>query len=56
MADNDFQSAGPLFIIQWSFYCRLVVKHQFGANISNYERAYGNENHNHIICTICGDV
>ena len=36
--------------------CGLVVKHQFGGNISKYERAYGNENHDHIICTVCGDV
>lgn len=36
--------------------CGLVVKHQFGANASQYERAYGNENHNHLICTSCGEV
>lgn len=36
--------------------CGLVVKHQFGGNISKYERAYGNENHDHIICTSCGEV
>lgn len=36
--------------------CRLVVKHQFGANVSQYERAYGNENHDHLICLSCGDV
>lgn len=36
--------------------CGLVVKHQFGDNIAKYERAYGNENHDHIICTICGKV
>ncbi|MFR9165191.1 MAG: Fur family transcriptional regulator [Dysgonomonas sp.] len=36
--------------------CGLVVKHQFGANVSQYERAYGNENHNHLICISCGDV
>lgn len=36
--------------------CGLVVKHQFGGNISKYERAFGNENHNHIICTTCGAV
>lgn len=34
----------------------LVVKHQFGANVSQYERAYGNENHDHLICVSCGDV
>lgn len=36
--------------------CSLVVKHQFGANVSQYERAYGNENHDHLICLSCGDV
>lgn len=36
--------------------CGLVVKHQFGANVSQYERAYGNENHDHLICLSCGEV
>lgn len=36
--------------------CGLVVKHQFGGNMSKYERAYGNENHSHLICTTCGEV
>ncbi|NDW17319.1 transcriptional repressor [Dysgonomonas sp. 216] len=36
--------------------CGLVIKHQFGANVSQYERAYGNENHDHLICTSCGEV
>lgn len=36
--------------------CGLVVKHQFGANVSQYERAYGNENHHHAICLVCGAV
>lgn len=36
--------------------CGLVVKHQFGANSAQYERAYGNENHDHIICIDCGEV
>jgi Fur family ferric uptake transcriptional regulator len=34
----------------------LVVKHQFGGNMSKYEKAYGNENHDHLICTTCGEV
>lgn len=34
----------------------LVVKHQFGANVSQYERAYGKENHDHLICLGCGHV
>lgn len=36
--------------------CGLVVKHQFGANISQFERTYGNENHDHLICMSCGKV
>lgn len=36
--------------------CGLVVKHQFGANVSQYERTYGNENHDHLICLNCGEV
>jgi Fur family ferric uptake transcriptional regulator len=36
--------------------CGLVVKHQFGGNMAKYERSYGNENHNHVICTTCGEV
>lgn len=36
--------------------CGLVVKHQFGANVSQYERAYGNENHDHFICLCCREV
>lgn len=36
--------------------CGLVIKHQFGANVAKYERAYGNENHDHLICTSCGEV
>lgn len=36
--------------------CDLLVKHQFGENISQYERAIGNENHDHLICTSCGKV
>ncbi len=36
--------------------CGLVIKHQFGNNNSMYERAEGNENHDHIICTNCGKV
>lgn len=42
--------------IQLLLDCGLVVKHQFGANTSKYERAYGNENHDHLICTTCGEV
>ena len=33
----------------------LVIKHQFGRS-SQYERAYRNQTHHHMICTECGSV
>ncbi|MEA1873831.1 MAG: transcriptional repressor [Bacteroidota bacterium] len=35
---------------------RLVIKHQFGQNISSYEKAYDCKEHDHLICTKCGKV
>lgn len=36
--------------------CGLVIKHQFGTAAATFERTHGNENHNHLICTTCGNV
>ena len=36
--------------------CNLVLKHQFGQNLSFYERAYNNELHHHLICTNCNTI
>jgi Fur family ferric uptake transcriptional regulator len=36
--------------------CNLVLKHQFGQNISLYERAYNNDFHYHLICTNCHNI
>lgn len=36
--------------------CKLVLKHQFGTNLSHYEIAYNNEYHHHLICIDCGEV
>jgi Fur family ferric uptake transcriptional regulator len=36
--------------------CNLVLKHQFGQNLSFYERAYNNEFHHHLICTSCHTI
>lgn len=36
--------------------CKLVLKHQFGTNLSYYERAYNNEYHHHLICVYCGEI
>ncbi len=36
--------------------CGLVIKHQFGRNISRYEKAYGFRQHDHLICNACNEV
>jgi Fur family ferric uptake transcriptional regulator len=36
--------------------CNLVLKHQFGQNLSFYERAYNNEFHHHLICMNCNTI
>jgi len=36
--------------------CGLVIKHQFGKNIAQFEKAYACRQHDHIICTNCGKV
>jgi Fur family ferric uptake transcriptional regulator len=36
--------------------CKLVLKHQFGQNISFYERAFNNDFHHHLICTTCNNI
>lgn len=34
----------------------LVRKHQFGNNISQFEKSYGFSQHDHVICTDSGEV
>jgi Fur family ferric uptake transcriptional regulator len=36
--------------------CGLVVKHQFGKNIAQFEKAHECKQHDHVICTTCGRV
>lgn len=36
--------------------CNLVIKHQFGKNIAQFERAFKAKKHDHLICTKCGNV
>lgn len=36
--------------------CALVKKHQFGKNMAQYERSYGNKQHDHLICLDCARV
>ncbi len=36
--------------------CKLVIKHQFGKNIAQFEKAYDSNKHDHLICTQCGKI
>lgn len=36
--------------------CKLIVKHQLGGQFAQYEKVFGNNTHNHLICTNCGKV
>jgi len=36
--------------------CDLVTKHQFGKNQAQYEKSFGNKQHDHIICIKCRKV
>lgn len=36
--------------------CDLVAKHQFGKNVTHYEKSYGCKQHDHLICTDCNKV
>jgi Fur family ferric uptake transcriptional regulator len=36
--------------------CDLVNKHQFGKNLTQYEKSHGFKQHDHLICTDCGKV
>ncbi len=50
-------SRGTLYnTMQLLLDCKLVLKHQFGYNLSYYERAYNNDFHHHLICNQCGEV
>lgn len=36
--------------------CNLVIKHQFGDNIAQYEKTFGMGIHHHLVCTNCGKI
>ena len=36
--------------------CELVKKHQFGKNLSLYEKSHGFRQHDHVICTDTGQI
>lgn len=37
-------------------HCDLVTKHQFGKNLTQYEKSYGFKQHDHLLCVDCGKV
>jgi Fur family ferric uptake transcriptional regulator len=36
--------------------CGLVIKHNFGQNLSLYEKSYGHKQHDHFICKKCKQI
>jgi len=36
--------------------CDLVKRHQFGQNLTRFEKSYGCKQHDHLICVDCGKV
>jgi Fur family transcriptional regulator, ferric uptake regulator len=36
--------------------CKLVIKHQFGKNVAQFEKSYKFKQHDHAICSQCGKV
>jgi Fur family transcriptional regulator, ferric uptake regulator len=36
--------------------CNLVVKHQFGKNVAQFEKSYKYKQHDHVICLECGKM
>jgi Fur family ferric uptake transcriptional regulator len=36
--------------------CELIMRHQFGHNKTLFEKSYGFENHDHIVCDQCGAI
>ncbi len=36
--------------------CNLIIKHQFGKNMAQFEKAYECKQHDHLICSKCGKI
>ena len=58
MKNNNYRvSRATLYnTIELLLDCGLVIKHQFGKNIAQFEKAYACKQHDHLICTECGKV
>mgnify|MGYP006272767843 CR=1 FL=1 len=58
MKNNNYRvSRATLYnTIELLLDCNLVIKHQFGKNIAQFEKAYQCKQHDHLICTKSGKV
>lgn len=58
MKNNNYRvSRATLYnTIELLLECNLVVKHQFGRNMAQFEKAFECRQHDHLICTSCGSV
>lgn len=58
MKNNNYRvSRATLYnTIELLLECNLVIRHQFGKNIAQFEKAYNSAEHDHLICTKCGKV
>ncbi len=36
--------------------CNLVIKHQFGKNVAQFEKSFKYKQHDHLVCAQCGKV
>ncbi len=36
--------------------CNLIIKHQFGDQVAQYEKTFGAGIHHHLVCTNCGKI
>ncbi len=58
MKNNKYRvSRATLYnTIELLLLCGLVVKHQFGKNVAQFEKSYKYKQHDHLICSECGEV
>jgi Fur family transcriptional regulator, ferric uptake regulator len=58
MKNNKYRvSRATLYnTIELLLQCNLVIKHQFGKNVAQYEKSYKYKQHDHLVCTHCGKV
>lgn len=58
MKNNKYRvSRATLYnTIELLLQCGLVIKHQFGKNVAQFEKSYKYKQHDHLICSDCGDV